>query len=323
MGIDVINLGERDPGLLQGPPDRPDRADAARRRQRDVVGVGGAPYPTSSASGTAPRVRACSRSSRITAPAPSPITKPSRPRSNGREAAAGLSLRVERARIAAKPPTSASVMPASDEPAIITSASPRRMISHASPRAWPPVAQAEETAKFGPSAPNRIAAWPDARFGIAIGMKNGLIRSGPFWTPIVTCSAKVLPPPIPVPRRIPVALGELAVEALGEARLGHRLVGRDQGELRIAVVAALLLAVEHHRRIEVRHLAPDLRGDPGRVEGRDPPDPRAPGEQPVPGRRRIPPEGGHEAQPGDDDSPVAAAPAGHRTSFPVRIVAAR
>ena len=137
-------------------------------------------------------------------PAPSPITKPSRPRSKGREARGGSSLRVERARIAAKPPTSAGLIPASDEPAIITSASPRRMISQASPMAWPPVAQADETAKFGPSAPKKMAAWPAARLGIAMGMKNGLIRSGPFSTPTVTCSAKVIPPPMPVPSRIPV-----------------------------------------------------------------------------------------------------------------------
>ena len=95
-------------------------------------------------------------------------------------------------------------MPASDEPAIITSASPRRIISHASPRAWPPVAQAEETAKLGPRAPKTMAAWPAARFGITIGMKNGLIRSGPFARETAACSANVAPPPIPVPSRIPV-----------------------------------------------------------------------------------------------------------------------
>jgi len=84
--------------------------------------------------------------SRTSTPAPSPITNPSRPRSNGREAAAGSSLRVESARIAAKPATSGSEMTASADPASITSASPRRMISHASPTAWPPLAQADAIA---------------------------------------------------------------------------------------------------------------------------------------------------------------------------------
>src|SRR3546814_5371351 len=52
----------------------------------------------------APRLRACSYSSSTNAPAPSPNTKPSRSRSQGREAVVGSSLRVESARMAAKPP---------------------------------------------------------------------------------------------------------------------------------------------------------------------------------------------------------------------------
>ena len=40
----------------------------------------------------APLARACSSSSRMSTPAPSPITKPSRPASNGRDAVAGASL---------------------------------------------------------------------------------------------------------------------------------------------------------------------------------------------------------------------------------------
>jgi hypothetical protein len=53
---------------------------------------------------------------------------------------------VESARIAAKPATSGSQMAASAEPASIISASPRRMISQASPITWPPVAHAEASA---------------------------------------------------------------------------------------------------------------------------------------------------------------------------------
>ena len=57
-------------------------------------------------------------------PAPSPITKPSRSRSKGREARTGSSLRVDSARMAAKPPTPSGVMAASLPPAIMASASP-------------------------------------------------------------------------------------------------------------------------------------------------------------------------------------------------------
>ena len=96
-------------------------------------------------------------------------------------------------------------MPASVPPASITSASRRRIVSHASPIAWPPVAQADTTAKFGPRAPLLIAIWPAPMFGMPIGMKNGLIRSGPRVALIVMLSLSVPTPPRPVPRMTPVS----------------------------------------------------------------------------------------------------------------------
>ena len=86
-------------------------------------------------------------------PEPSPITKPSRSRSNGREARAGSSLRVESARMEQNPPTPRGVMAASLPPAIITSASPRWMSRKESPIAWALVVQAVQVAEFGPLAP--------------------------------------------------------------------------------------------------------------------------------------------------------------------------
>jgi hypothetical protein len=65
------------------------------------------------------------------------MTKPSRSASNGRDALVGSSLRlVDSARMAAKAATGISPIPASAPPAIITSASPRRMMFSASPMAW-------------------------------------------------------------------------------------------------------------------------------------------------------------------------------------------
>ncbi len=61
------------------------------------------------------------------------MTNPSRPASNGRDAPAGSSLRVDSAFIEQNPPTAASWMAASTPPAIITSASRRRIVSQASP----------------------------------------------------------------------------------------------------------------------------------------------------------------------------------------------
>ncbi len=112
-------------------------------------------------------------------PAPSPMMKPSRSLSNGRLARCGSSLRVDSARIAAKPPTPIGVIAASDPPAIITSASSRLMISKASPMACAEAEHAVHVAEFGPLAPKRMDTWPAARLMMAAGMKNGEIRRGP------------------------------------------------------------------------------------------------------------------------------------------------
>src|SRR6266568_3531018 len=61
----------------------------------------------------------------MTIPAPSLITNPSRSASNGREARSGSSLRVDRARMAEKPPTHSGAITPSHPPAIMTSASLR------------------------------------------------------------------------------------------------------------------------------------------------------------------------------------------------------
>ena len=95
-------------------------------------------------------------------------------------------------------------MPASVPPASITEASPRRMVSHASPMAWPPVAQADETAKFGPRAPVDIAIWPAPMLGMPIGMKKGLSRSGPRSMLVMMLVTSVSTPPRPVPMITPV-----------------------------------------------------------------------------------------------------------------------
>ena len=66
-------------------------------------------------------------------PAPSPITKPSRVASNGREAVSGLSFRSDNAFMLAKPPIAIGVTVASAPPVIMTSASPYWMVRYASP----------------------------------------------------------------------------------------------------------------------------------------------------------------------------------------------
>ena len=58
--------------------------------------------------------------------------------------------------------------------------------------------------KFGPVIPKLIAIWPAPTFGMPIGMKNGLIRSGPRRALIEIPSTRVPTPPSPVPKMTPV-----------------------------------------------------------------------------------------------------------------------
>src|SRR5882762_3230150 len=157
------------------------------------------PYPAISARIGAPRRRACSSSSRIRIPAPSPITKPSRSLSHGRLARVGSSLRVERARIAAKPPTPIGVMAASEPPAIITSASLCWMIRKESPTECALVVQAVAVASFGPFAPNRIDTCPAARLMMDAGIKKGEILRGPPSMSAVCSRSITSNPPMPDP----------------------------------------------------------------------------------------------------------------------------
>src|ERR1019366_4090650 len=147
----------------------------------------------------APRRRACSSSSRTRMPAPSPMTKPSRSLSQGRLARAGSSLRVERARMAANPPTPMGVMAASAPPAIITSASQCWMMRKESPMEWALVVQAVAVASFGPLAPNLMETCPAARLTMEAGIKKGEILRGPPSSSAVCSRSITSNPPMPEP----------------------------------------------------------------------------------------------------------------------------
>ena len=197
--VDVVDLRAASmPALSSAAPHHADRAVAVLGRRGDVVRVGG--HAVADDLGVDPRAaRAApsSSSSRISTPAPSPMTKPSRSLSNGRLARSGSSLRVDSARIAPNPPTPIGVIAASEPPAIIASASPRRMISNASPMACADAEQAVQVAEFGPLAPNRIDTWPAARLMIADGMKNGEILRGPPSSSALCSRSMVVNPPMP------------------------------------------------------------------------------------------------------------------------------
>src|SRR3546814_11945679 len=104
----------------------------------------------------APRALARSYSSITRIPAPSPMTKPSRPSSHGRDAFSGSSLRVDRAFIAQKPPTDVGVVAYSAPPASINSAPPYWIMRIARQTLWVAVVHAVTAAMVGPLAPVMI-----------------------------------------------------------------------------------------------------------------------------------------------------------------------
>src|SRR5256886_4466999 len=147
----------------------------------------------------APRARACSSVSSTMAPEPSPRTNPSRPLSNGRDAASGSSLRVDIARMAANPASGSGWITASVPPATATSARPERRMSSAQATASAPVAQALVgacTPAFAPSSRPTHAAGP---LGISIGIVCGLTLRGPDASRMSSWLSSVVAPPMPLP----------------------------------------------------------------------------------------------------------------------------
>src|SRR5206468_10522266 len=129
-------------------------------------------------------------------PAPSPTTKPSRSRSNGREARSGSSLRRLSAFIAENPANPIGTMQASEPPARKISASPNLIVRHDSPIALFDVAQAVTMHRFGPRIPNSIEMTPLAMLLINIGIVNGDVRDGPLFIKTLNWSSSVFSPPI-------------------------------------------------------------------------------------------------------------------------------
>ena len=157
-------------------------------------------------------------------------------------------------------------------PAIIVSASSRRIVSQASPIAWPPVAHADTVVKFGPDHPVADRDLAGADVGDAhrdeeradpVGPAEGIDRDAVDERPgAAEAGAEDDPGP----------LGLLALDPVREAGLVHRLARGHEPELDVAVGPADLLAIEDVARIEVVDLAGDLAVDPRRVEGLDHPD---------------------------------------------------
>ena len=150
---------------------------------------------------------------------------------------------------------------------------------------------------------------------MAMGMKKGDRRSGPRVALIVICSTSVPGAAQTGADDDAGTVGQLALEVLRQAGLVHRLARGHQGELRVAIVAPDLLAVEHLRRVEVLHLAGDLAGHPLRIERGDATNAGVTAHEARPERGHVVAERRHGAHAGDDHAPSRAG-VGHRTNLP-------
>ena len=147
------------------------------------------------------------------------------------------------------------VMQHSVPPATIAMASPRLIISAASPMALALVAQAETVAKFGPRAPIWIDTKPAAMSVMNMVMKKGLTRSGPLSKStaelVVTGGETADAGADDHADVVGVLVGDLEsciVEGLACRR--HRIVDE-------AIVAAHIFAVEVRASVKVLDLGGD------------------------------------------------------------------
>src|SRR5262249_2790589 len=120
------------------------------------------------------------------------------------------------------------------------------------------------------------------------------------------------------------ALRGRLVEPAREPGVVERLARRDEPELDVAVGPPDLLAVQDAGRVEVLDGGGDPAVEPRRVERADGRDARPAGDEPRPRGAHVLAERREGAHAGDDDATRRGGPCpGHRTSFPVRTVAAR
>jgi hypothetical protein len=150
----------------------------------------------------APRARAFSASSSTSTAAPSPITKPSRRASKGREMPVS-----ESASRAAKAALASGVSAASEPPVTTASASPAWIMRADAPIAWAPAAQADRIEYECPRSLWRMATAAAPALPIMSGTASGETRSAPFSIRVSLPCSSVPMPPIPVPMMQPMRAG--------------------------------------------------------------------------------------------------------------------
>ena len=196
--------------------------------------------------------------------APSPITKPARVASNGRDASVGSSSSATSPRIAQKPARIERGDRASVPPASTTSAWPRLIVAAPSPIAVEPVAQAETGAKFGPVRPSWIAIWPLAVSTSTDGMKNGETRSVPASIEAPAAARRSWRcRRSPSRRGSPTRAGSNSLEP---GVVPGLLRGGDGESRTLRSIRRASLGGDQLRRVEAPHLGGDPHGILARVE---------------------------------------------------------
>ena len=163
-------------------------------------------------------------------------------------------------------------MPASAPPARITSASPRRSISAATPIACAPVAQAETTAKFGP---RRLQVGGDVAGRRVDQEVRQEVRREPV-RPLGQDRAPARSPSACRRRRAEHDAGAGRVDRRRCRRSPTPRARRRQRQRGDAIHLARLAPAEALLGVEALHLGGDLAGDPRRVEQRHGPRPLVP-----------------------------------------------
>ncbi len=198
-----------------------------------------------------------SSDSSMRTPAPSPRTKPSRLRSNGREACSGSLLLCESAPMRPIEASASGVMIASAPPASSARACPRRMRFSAWPSASVPEAQAVLIVVFGPRMPSSRPTRPAPMCWPMRVMTKGSARCAPFGLHLRPGLAHLERAAGGGHHDADIVTAR-AVEV--EAAVVERLLRGGVGELREASGAARRLPFEVELRVPVLHLAGDLHG---------------------------------------------------------------
>ena len=247
------------------------------------------------------------------------MTNPSRSRSNGRLARDGSSLRVDIAVSRTNPVTPSGWIMLWTPPASMTSASPSRISSAASPIAWALAAHSRQARRVRAARAEGRGDVPGRRPRLLLRLlervqhPHPLAQEPPGVHLPPGAGATVHQADEPAEVLLPLARTEVHAEParvqplrFQEARLVDRLPGRRQRDPCVAAVTRPSRRVRSKvaREVEALQLRRDPRGEAAGIEQRDWADPAAPLAQGRPARLHPEPQRGDHPHARDDHPPL-------------------